>query len=59
MAGASREDAESGPMVVCPKDPANRYYRRICLSVFQKGDIRPWCKICRVLEAEPDADESA
>jgi hypothetical protein len=32
--------------IECPKDPAKRYFKKYCETVFRKSDTRPWCKEC-------------
>jgi hypothetical protein len=32
--------------IVCPKDPAKRYFKKSCETIFRTSDFRPWCQEC-------------
>lgn len=47
------EKAISKPETIeCPKDPAKRYFKKYCETVFRTSNSRPWCQECHHFTAD-------
>ena len=40
----------SKQFVTCPRDPKNKYLKKVCEEIFRKNDLRYWCKSCELFQ---------
>lgn len=41
-------------LIKCPKDPHKRYQREVCEKIFRKGNVRVWCKACKIFQDQTE-----